>query len=217
MKNKSYYLLYGFILLGIIAFIIFLGSVNLDLRNTIIEEGGVIESMSAIGYFVCIALLLYWGRKKPKAKGYWQAIFVLLIFGLRELDFHNRFTTMSFTKFNFYRSLDVPIIEKIICGSVILVFFYSVFYLVKNYFKSFIRAIKEVSPTAVGMFFATMFLFTTEVLDGLGRRLSSIGIGVDNNTDLFIKSIEEMVEFGIPIMFIVAIAAYFLRPKNQIN
>jgi len=214
MKNKNYYLLYGLILSGIIAFIVFLGLADLDLRNSIMKEGGVVESMSAIGYFICIALLLYRRREKPNIKGYWQVILVLLIFGLRELDFHNRFTTMSFTKFNFYRSLDVPIIEKIIGGGVVLLFFYSVFYLVKNYFSIFIRAIKEINPAAVGMLFAALFLFMSEALDGLGRRLSGVGIGIGNNIDLLTKNIEEMVELGIPLMFIIAILACFYKSKR---
>lgn len=223
MRNKKYYLLYGLILSGLIVFIIILEFIDSELKYIIIKEGGFVESLSAIGYFACvIVLIFYLWKKKEGSKSYWHIIFVLVVFGCRELDFNARFTTMSLTKIKLYLSPDVPVIEKIIGIIIMSLLLHSVIYLIKNHFKNLMRAIKRAEPCAVGIFFGILLLFLTKTLDGFGRKLAGIGIAIGNDIELIAVSMEEVLELGIPFMFMIAIVAHFhaLTPldahkKNQ--
>lgn len=208
INRKSYYLLYGVVLSGLIASIVFLGSVNPDTRDAIVKEGGAVESLSAIGYFICAILLFLIGRNH---KSYWYLMLVLFAFGLRELDFHNRFTTMSLLKTKFYVSPDVPVMEKIIGAAVILLLLYSFFHLIKNHFRDLMSAIKQMEPYAIGAFFGIFLLFLTETLDGLARKLASIDITIGNDMNRLSSNIEEILELGIPLMFMIAIMARFRK------
>ena len=205
MINKKYYYgLYGLVLLGLIALIIFLESVNLDLRHTIIKEGGPIESLSAIGYFICVILLFFTGKEY---RGCLYTIFILFVFGLRELDFHARFTTISLSKIKFYVSPDVPVMEKVIGATFILLLLYSIIRLVKIHFGDFIIAIKQMEPHSIGVFFGILFLFFAKTLDGFARKFASIGVTIGSEASQITTAIEEVLELGIPLMFIIAIVA----------
>lgn len=193
---------------GLTAFIVFLESINSDLRDAIIKEGGAVESLSAIGYFICAILLLLIGRDH---KSCWYIMFILFVFGLREMDFHARFTTMSLLKTKFYLSPDVPVMEKVIGAIVILLLLYSFFHLVKNHFRDLMNAIKQMEPYAIGVLFGILLLFLTETLDGLARKLASIDITIGDDMSRLSSTIEETLEFGIPLMFMIAIMARFRK------
>ena len=66
-----------------------------------IEEGGVIETLSVFGYFLCVLLMLLKG-KWPYIKKYNYFLILVILLGFRELDFHKRFTTMGIFKSKFY-------------------------------------------------------------------------------------------------------------------
>lgn len=211
MLNRSYYLLYGVVLLVLTTLIVILELIDLPLKNAIIKEGGIVESLSAIGYFVCIILLVCQGWKKEERQSYWHANLFLLFLGLREFDFHCRFTTMGITKTKFYLSPDASVVEKIIGAIFILLFLYLIIYLIKKHFKDMFSAIKQMKPHAIGICFGILFMCLSKTLDGLGRNLASIGVIIGNELKLIIVSIEEVMELGIPLMFIIAIMTRFRR------
>ena len=103
----------------------------------------------------------------------------------------------------------------IIGGIVVLLFLRSIICLIKNGFKHFVKMLRRMEPQAIGIFFGVLFLFFTEVADGIGRRLSSIGISIGINTEVFIKTLEEISELGIPLMFILTILAYFSDSRQS--
>ncbi len=211
MLNRSYYLLYGVVLLGLTSLVVILELIDLPLKNAIIKEGGIVESLSAIGYFVCIILLVCQGWKKEERQSYWYTNLLLLILGLREFDFHCRFTTMGITKTKFYVSPDVPVMEKIIGAGVTFLFLYLIIYLIKKHFKDMLSAIKQMEPYAIGICFGILFMCLSKTLDALGSNLASIGVIIGYELELIAISVEEILELGIPLMFIIAIMTRFRK------
>src|SRR5690606_39112415 len=71
-----------------------------------LREDGPIEAFSAVGYFICATLLLFWA-----GRGFWRVWCMpvaVIAMGLRELDFHVRFSQINVTKLRFYTSSTVP-------------------------------------------------------------------------------------------------------------
>ena len=97
----------------------------------LISEGGIIESLSALGYFISVAAMFYYGGVRF-AKRYHYLIMLTALFGLRELDFDKRFTSMGILKGRFFTSDLVPLEEKFIGAVVVLVLIYIVFRIVKD-------------------------------------------------------------------------------------
>lgn len=211
MESKNY------ALLGVISFllILFLLSLNLDqsARHFWLSEGGVVESVSAVGYFVCVALLLYWGGWQYFKKCHYFFI-ILILFGLRELDFDKRFTTLGIFKSKFYASSDISVVEKVIGLLVIALFIYCIIAMVKNHLKGLIIAIKDFSPPHLSLFFAIGFVFMAKLLDGVARKLSGFGITVSESFSTHAEAFEEIAELGIPIFIFMAAYQFFSQHKQ---
>ncbi|KFI23647.1 hypothetical protein [Nitrosococcus oceani] len=206
MNNRNYYGLYGLILGGLVVVTIFLQLASTDVRALLIKEGGLIESLSAIGYFVGAMLVILIRRKFTY---YAYVAFILILFGLRELDFHNRFTTMSVSKIKFYVSPEVPLLEKVIAVAIVLLLLYILIRLIKTHFNGLINAIKKGEPSALGIGGGILLILITKTLDGLSRKLASVNIIVSDNMARLAEAVEEVFELGIPLMFIIAAAARF--------
>jgi hypothetical protein len=119
----------GYIITLIALFIIFSPTFVLDgiNRDLFFDEGGVVEVASAIGYFLCVLLILYKGKINYLRKHYYF-ILLFIMSGFREQDFHKRFTTMGILKIKFFISPNVPLTEKLIGFLIVLLFYcYSMF------------------------------------------------------------------------------------------
>jgi hypothetical protein len=81
------------------------------LAYALLAEGGPVELASLL--FLAAAGLMALGRLARRQRGSWGAAAALLLVGaLRELDFHNRFTSRAISQLRFYTSAEVPWIEK---------------------------------------------------------------------------------------------------------
>ena len=88
--------------------------------SLLLSEGGLVETASAIGYFLCIALLLYVGRT-ASLKSHWYIHVIFLAIALRELDFDKRFTATGVLKSKFIMADDVWLIGKIVGLTIVLI------------------------------------------------------------------------------------------------
>jgi hypothetical protein len=169
------------------------------------KENGVIESASVLGYFICAAFIVC----KRKIV-HLRHIFLLIIFlMLRELDFHKRFTTMGIFKIRFFTSNNVPLMEKMIGILVILLLIYiagSIFY---RHSKNFTAGLKKRSTVSIGVLLAFAFMGLSKALDGLARKLDGVGIEVSKQISMHAGALEEILEFGIPIIILFTLSAYF--------
>lgn len=164
----------------------------------LIDEGGPIETLTAVG-FLLGALAVLFG---PELARRWPAAAILLLFGLRELDFHSRFTTMNLTKSRFYLSAEVPFTEKIIGLCVLLFFLACLYLLAKRYGRTWLRRVLRLDGLSVAVATAFLFLVVAKSMDGLPRKLKPLGITLDDTTKLLATAGEELLEMGAALLLL---------------
>ena len=184
-----------------------------DARNILLKEGGIIESLSAAGYFICAIFILYKGRLNY-LKSYHYVLMIIIFFLLRELDFDKRFTTEGILSSKFLFSENVPFSEKIIGTVIIAILLYAVFSLIYLNTRQFMAGLKEKSPVSLGILFVIIFLVVSKTLDGLARKLKGLGIEISQTASFYASSIEEILELGIPVMLVLTFSTYFKQTKH---
>jgi len=176
----------------------------------------VIETLSALGYFLSALFMVVRG-KWDYIKKYYYFFILVLLFGLRELDFDKRFTTMGIFKSKFYLSSSVPWSEKIIGLLVVGLLLYIIVLIVKSHSKDFVLNIKNFSPVYIGSLLIFLVLFVAKSLDGIGRKLGDFGFVIDEQLVSYFEAIEEILELGIPILIIATLYIYFSSESSSKN
>ena len=180
-----------------------------------IDEGGVIETLSAIGYFVCALLMLTKGGWEY-IKKYHYFFLAVIFFGLRELDFDKKFTTMGVFKSKFYVSDSVPGIEKLVGLLVILIVLYLVFSIIRHHAKGFFTQIKNISPVHIGILTIIVFLIVAKTLDGIARKLRDFNVHIDEQASEYFLVAEEVLELGVSLM-VISTFLMFLNNSSSKN
>ncbi|WP_157928890.1 hypothetical protein [Pararhizobium haloflavum] len=176
----------------------------------LLSEGGPIETVSAAGYIVTV-ISLFREADLGFLKEHFHLVLLPLAMCLREMDFHVHFTTISITKSSFYVSGEVPLIEKIVVISILLVLLLAVVQMVRRHARAFLQNLREFDATAIAIMLAGACAVTAKALDGIGRKLSGFGIEVGANVEVVSLAAEEVLELGIPVFFMVALFSYFAR------
>ena len=185
-----------------------------ELYRLILSEEGLVETISALGYFLCIGLLFYMAGKSS-LNNYWYVYLIFLAMGLRELDFDKRFTATGIFKSKFILANDVSVLEKFVGIAVILLILYSVYILVIRHFKAFLKGLAALNLRSYVVFLALAIAVISKTLDGLARKLLSFGIYIDDSLSLFTSRLEEILELGIPLAFLCAIYLYFYDRRRS--
>jgi hypothetical protein len=168
------------------------------------REGGVIESASVSGYFLCIAFMIY----KRNVANLKHVFLLIIFFMLRELDFHERFTTMGIFKSKFFMSEDVPLIEKFVGAMIILLLLYVSISLLYRYSKDFLVGLKKRSAVSVGTLLTITLLVVSKSIDGLDGKLKGFGIAISEQMSMHAEALEEILELGIPIIILLTLNAH---------
>lgn len=179
-----------------------------EVAHRVTMEGGFVEVGSSVGYFICVAALIFWGRMTFVKRRYYLLI-LLIALGLRELDFDKAFTAEGIFKSKFLISDHVPFIEKVIGGVVLLILLVCIVHMVRNHFKSFFIGLFRFYEVefAIGVGFA--FIVISKAIDGIERKLDSLGLSITEHTAEIVEYGEEILELGISLMFLIAIYAHF--------
>ena len=173
-----------------------------------IKEDGIIESLSVLGY-VAAALYMIMKGKWEYIKKYYYFFIVIILFGLRELDLHKKFTAMSIFKSKFYISHHVPMVEKFIGLVVILCILYLFITIIKHHTQDYFSKIKSFSPVHIGILLILLTLIFTKTIDGLSRKLAYFNIVIETQVSKHLVVIEEVLELGIPLLIIATLICYF--------
>lgn len=179
-----------------------------------IKEDGIIESLSVLGYLVATILILVKG-KWSYVKQYYYFFILIIMFGLRELDFHKKFTTMGIFKSKFYLSSEVPIFEKLIGILIILFIVHIIITIYKKHSQDFITKIRSFSSIHIGALIIFLTLFFSKTLDGLSRKLDLFNIIIEEQTSKHVEVLEEVLELGIPLLIIATLVMYFSVEKKE--
>ena len=194
--------LYGLSVAALLISILVLGFVSPELRTWILEEDGPVENLSAIGYFVCIVCLLMLAGRD--ARRHWDIAALLLAMGLRELDFNTRFTDgVSIAKIHFFTDPGQPLALKIFSASLGALVLYCLLHLAFRSYRSFLRSLKGLEPKAVCVATGVAFAFIAKGLDGPLKKIMPL------YTREWSEIAEEVLELGIPVMFIIGLVLYF--------
>ncbi|MGB0416121.1 MAG: hypothetical protein ACPGKS_04685 [Coraliomargarita sp.] len=196
-----------FLLSGLFVWIWDLGP---EARDPWIREHGVVEMGTVIGYGIFLLLYAYFIR----LKGTLAAPILASLMMFRELDFHSAFTTMSITKSRFFLSGEVPLYEKLIAGLVWILVIYCVIRVGLYFFKPALNALKRGRAYAWAGVACAVNAALGKAMDGLGRKLASIGIEIGDAHNKYWGAYEEVIEMGIPIYMCLAVVAYVVLSKQ---
>ena len=215
MSNKWFYIAWMFFFVGVLALVGVAELAGPETKAAVFEEMGLVENMSAAGYFIGFVLLLAFMivKKYPTA---WSLAVILLCFCFRELDFHKRFTTMSILKSRFLTSPEVPADERIAGILIIISLLVCVCFMLKNYLKPFLLELRERTPVALSVLFAGGCLVVSKSLDGIARKLEPLGITTTEGVKDFCSVLEESLETAAPYLLVLAIAGLFFRPDARL-
>lgn len=183
----------------------FLGS---EAAHFWLAEGGIIETLSPVGYGICILLMIVLGGKNFALR-YANLIVLLLFLCARELDFDKRFTTDGIFKTSFYVSSEVPLMEKLAAVAVILVLGWAVLKFAFEHLDHVTAALLRFHPAALSGALALACMVASKTFDGIARKLIPWGVEVSEYLSLLLTDVEEVLELGIPVFFIIAAIAYF--------
>jgi hypothetical protein len=123
-------------------------------------------TMAAQG--VAGVLILLQLREAPTARG--KAVFgalayVVLIYLLREADFHRLFTDEHVTRGRFYLDASIPVTQRLVAAGVMLPFFGCALFFVGRYSLPILRAIRAREPWAVCLTLWGTVLVGSQVAD----------------------------------------------------
>ncbi len=200
----------AYFIVMILMMLIFCAGISVEgkTRNMILAEGGLVETLSATGYFLCALFIIYKGGLKY-LKEYHHLFLIVFLFGLRELDFDKRFTTMGILKSRFLTSPEVPIVEKIVGAVVIALLVYIAVRTCRCHLRRFIKNFRRLSAVTIGISLVTAFLLIAKGLDGLDRKFKSLGVQISDHLSENTSALEEVLELGVPVILFFTFAAYF--------
>ena len=123
-----------------------------------------------------------------------------------ELDFDKAFTRSGILSLRFY-SGDSPLLTKLVGGTCAL---FAAYVLLRTIWRGGPAALRAVRSGQVWPWFALLagvLVVVTKLIDGLGRKLSDVGLRISENVDQVSAMIEETGEAFIPVCAILAIVA----------
>lgn len=172
----------------------------------LVRERGAIETSSALLYaFAAITWL--WTRPGATWKASWQVPAIIFMMMGREFDLDKKLTSVGILRSDLYLTDMASPVERIF-GVIVLAFVATAaFRLIALNGRAFLDGLRHrglwVWALAIGAGFAVL----SKLVDGIGRKLAPFGITLDADTSLMMVVLEELLELGIPLMFLVAVIA----------
>ncbi len=168
--------------------------------RSMMNDDGLVQILTAIilnaGWIFCLQRAL---RKIPPAFNWGQLSYLLLIYAMREMDFHRLFTEESVGKWKLFTG-PYPLQDKIIGGVVLLSTTVVMIHFIGSNFRHFWKALKAKQSWAVHVLFWAVLMLGSQVLD------KSIWHG-----DFVEVALEENMEFGAAIMIFMVLLKYPLN------
>ena len=183
-------------------------------RNLFVGEGGFVETLTVVLYFSCFAYLVMRGKLAYFQKYYYLATLPVL-FGLKELDFDSRFTTGTILRTSFYIRDPTPFYEKTIGLIMILVGLANVCLIIRNHRIGFVSELKKGSARQVGALLVIAVVVISQTLDGISRKVRSIGFKLDPVIAGYCGILEETLELGISMILAIMFMRYFCHQTKM--
>ena len=175
-----------------------------DTQRLLLTESGPFEALSVVGYVICILLMfLLW--PVAEVAGRWYLPVVLALFACRELDLDKIPFTEGLLKARQYTGDTVPTGELIWSGAILIGVVLTVLTLLIREIPGFFAKVFMARPACHAVLVGLLFIGMCKSIDGLERKLAPYGIDVSDGLNRYTQIVEEVGEFGIPVMFGIAI------------
>jgi hypothetical protein len=180
--------------------ILTLVNINEHTAQLMMLDSGLVQILTATTLIAsCLFCLQRALRKTPPAFKWGQLSYLLLIYAMREMDFHRLFTEEHVSKWKLYAG-PFPLQDKIIGGCVVLLTIVVMVYFIGSNFRHFWKSLKTMQSWAVHVIFWAVLLFSSQMLD------KSRWHGLFAEVVL-----EENMEFGAAIMIFTILLKYPLN------
>ena len=175
-------------------------NINETTAWSMLEDDGLVQILTAVPLIAgCIFCLQRALRKIPPAFKWGQLSYLLLIYAMREMDFHRLFTEEHVSRWKLYAG-PFPLQDKIIGGVVVLFTIAVMLYFIGRNFRHFWISLKAKQSWAVHVIIWAVLLFSSQMLD------KSRWHGIFTEVAL-----EENLEFGAAIMIFMVLLTYPLN------
>ena len=172
-------------------------------QTTLLAEGGFYESLSVVGYILCI-LALVW-TLRGAVQRVWYLPLVLAVMAARELDLDKSLFTRGLFKARQYTGEGVPLGERLIAGVILALIVTAILLMLWRHARPYLTALFRGRAWAGAVLLGIGFTVAYKLLDGIARKLAPLGIEVSADAERTAFVVEEIGELGIPVMFLVAI------------
>lgn len=172
-------------------------------QTTLLAEGGFYESLSVVGYILCI-LALVWTLRAAVLR-VWYLPLVLAVMAARELDLDKSLFTRGLFKARQYTGEGAPLGERLIAGLILALIVTAILLMLWRHARPYLAALFRGRAWAGAVLLGIGFTVAYKLLDGIARKLAPLGIEVSADAERTAFVVEEIGELGIPVMFLVAI------------
>ena len=183
-------------------------------QEQFLMENGPVELFSALGYLVCIALIVGLMGLRTALK-YWYVCLLLIALTLRELDMDKAPFSAGLLKSKQYFDPMIPVFEKAMALAILIVLATAIIITVRNHFSAWLAGLLRLDGLAWCIFGSLGFAATTKLADGIGRKLGALNIHASTEFLSLAFIYEEVGEAGIPIMIALAILIASKRTHNK--
>jgi hypothetical protein len=179
------------------SFILAMYSIDEATARSMLEDDGLVQILTAVVLLAsCLLCLVRALREIPPVLQWAQLSYLLLIYAMREMDFHRLFTEEHVSRWELYVE-PFPLQEKIIGGVVVLLTLIVMLHFIGRNWRVFWRSLKAMQSWAVHVIIWAALLFSSQMLD------KSRWHGF-----FFEVTFEENMEFGAAIMIFMILLRY---------
>ena len=172
-------------------------SIDRDTAFSMMKDNGLVQILTAFVLIIsCLFCLQRAFRKIPPAFKWGQLSYLMLIYAMREMDFHRMFTAEHVSRWKLYAG-PFPLQDKIIGGVVVLLTIGVMVYFIGSNFRYFLKSLKAMQSWAVHVIIWAVLLAGSQMLD------KSRWHGL-----FFEVALEENMEFGAAIMIFMVFLKY---------
>jgi len=173
--------------------VIALYNIDQTMANSMLVDDGLIQILTAAVLIVsCIICLQRALRKIPPAFKWAELTFLLLIYAMREMDFHRLFTEEHISRLKLYTG-PYPLHDKLIGGIVLFPTIIILLHFIGSHLRFFWSQLKKKQSWAVHVIVWAILLFSSQMLDQ--SRWNGLVL-------------EENMEFGAAIMILLILIKY---------
>ena len=184
-------------------------------QETLLAEGGFYESLSVVGYLLCIAALIW--TLRGAVLRVWYLPVVLAVMAARELDLDKSLFTRGLFKARQYTGADVPLGERLVAALILAMIICAILLMLWRHVRPFLAALFQGRAWAGAVLLGIGFTVLYKLLDGIVRKLAPLGIEISADAERTAFVVEEIGELGIPVMFLAAILLWPGNPPTTVH